>query len=139
MADEHSIELVRGSTVPVPLTVRNNGVGQSVSGGTVTFSAVWLGEYLGRQFVSEQPTTYTPEATVVIDEDSCTNDPDQSANPGKVTWTPSSTTWESVFPGRYRWQLKVVFADTTIEYYPRNTDDPEYRMTIYPAIGALDD
>src|SRR3990167_7725703 len=104
----HVIELVQGETVPVPFYLYRDGIGLSLTGATVTFSALWMGEALGLQHTEDQPTAWTDTSTVAIDEFTCTPDADQSANAGKGTFTPTTAMYTAAPPGKYRYQFKAV-------------------------------
>ena len=137
--DSHIIELSYGETVPVSVTLKRNGTGITLTGSTTTLSLVWTGESLGLSFAAEQSTSWDAGSTLAIEAFTCTNDADQSTNPGVLTFTPTTTFYTTVLPGVYRVQFTTTFADTSVQRFPRNIMESEYRLLVHPSIAGLND
>lgn len=138
MADIRTIELSYGETVPVAVTLMRNGVGVSLTGATITLALVWDKESLGLDFGPWQPSAWSPASTVALEDFTCTADGDQSANPGKLTFTPTTAFYTACPPGRYRPQFTVTFGDSSKQRFPRNPQDTQYALLIYPSVADLD-
>jgi hypothetical protein len=139
MSIETEINLGYGETVAVAVTLRRDGVGTSISGATVTLSLVWDKEPLGREFGPAQPTEWNAGSTLALEAFTCTPDADQSANPGKLTFTPTTAFYTACPPGVYRMQFKCIFADLTVQKFPRSIRDSAYRLEVHESVDGLDD
>ena len=78
-------------------------------------------------------------ATVALEGFTCTADADQATNPGKLTFTPTTAFYTACPPGEYRAQYKVIFADLTVQKYPRDIRKSEERIIIHESVDGLDD
>ena len=88
-----------------------------LTGATVTISIAWA---------MPQGSYYTSPRDRIVSEDACTVDPDQTTNPGKVSWVPGTTVGTDALspPGSFLYQHEVTMTDGTEWVIPSNTYQP---------------
>lgn len=74
---------------------------------------------------------YFSPVTPIIDDDTCTADPDQTTYPGWLDWYPAAG--ELSPPGSYQYTFRVTWNDGTIQTYPQDQTLP---LIIKPRVGG---
>lgn len=117
-----TVYYVENDTAPDLAVILEDGDGNAVdlTGATVTISIAY----------ARYSYYYSPYIRIV-NESSCTVDPDQVTNKGRISWTPG--VGELTPPGQFAYTFQVTWFDGTKQTFPPNTYLP---MIIKTPVGG---
>ncbi len=135
MALTTQINRAAGSTVPLRVQLKNNGLGIDLTGSTVLFRMMDTQYWMGSNYQPPQSGLYHDVSHMKVVDAVCTADADTSTYPiasGWIVWSPTAANVDT--PGEWLVQWRVVYPDNTVELFPV---DLEEEVTILHLGGSL--